>query len=66
MLEGSESRETYQKEAACIVFYCQNFISYFLNAKVNFEKNKLVIFGTQVPNLKSYTMVIVGHSKVLY
>jgi hypothetical protein len=22
MLEGSESRETYQKEAACIVLYC--------------------------------------------
>jgi hypothetical protein len=40
MLEGSESRETYQKEAACIVFYCQNFISYFLNAKVDFEKKK--------------------------
>jgi hypothetical protein len=24
----------------CIVLYCQNFISYFLNAKVNFE-NKI-------------------------
>jgi len=36
MLEGLESRETYQKEAACIVFYCQNFISYFLNAKSGF------------------------------